>query len=174
MKQSHDDEVDAMVKDALAKARVEKGMEGDESASKEFDIGETVQDANNQPTNGSLRLGDSRMLPNKTAYPNGSRTYQTTGDAQVLAADPFLHGDQGEANANGGPAGGARLPVVRPYAIDDNVDGDKRGSENFMSPGESGIAPAAAPNFPSAGEVGSRVIAKRAGLFTDVIMGRAK
>jgi len=130
----------------------------------------------------SIRLGDMRVMNVIRQNPYTSRTYQTVADAQVSAADPFLHRDVGESNANSGPAGGARRPVgseVPGSYLYQNPDADARdaadeglgnGTDRTASP----IAPAALPNWPNAAEVGARVIKRRAGIFTDLICGRAK
>ena len=167
------DENNARVLKEAGYTAVKKDMpNGSFAAVREFDMGETCQDPNNQPTSGSLRLGDSRVMSKVDVMPPEQRTYQTAGDV-AHAVDPFLHRDVGEENANTGPAGGARGPI-QGYRYSE-PDADRRDMQNW--PGdrtESGIAPAAAAKFPEAGEVGSRVIKRAAGLFTSLIFGGRK
>jgi hypothetical protein len=143
---------------------VEKGyfklskVEGDQSASREYDVPEQP-DADDFPNRG-VRVGDARVMPNRTSFmPNMSRVYTTAGDS-VVALDPFLRGDKGRAGRVGGEDRG--------YSPADPNLGKGGGSYVYLEPGmpsgpsrpnyraseESGIADAASFKAAQPGDIG--------------------
>jgi hypothetical protein len=145
-----------------------KSIEGDQSASRE-----SLTADDRQPMGAeSIRLADSRLLPNQSKFmPNTTRTYADTGAAQAVAGlDPFLHGQTPSyiggvvvEDAEGGPVMGYRY--VEPSA-------DKRGDENFAAREESGIADAAGFRPATPGLVGGREPSSyvvKSGTFRSVI-----
>lgn len=138
---------------AAARKNLRKSMAGDESAEQSFDIADTVQSASNQP-NRSVRLGDSRVMPNKVTFlPPTTRTYETAGDMAV-PRDSFLSPNLGESQ---GPTQEYRCEYP---------DGQKLHGENFLAPGESETVKPADFVAPK-----PAVLKRAAGLYSNLIRG---
>jgi hypothetical protein len=127
---------------------VTKDISGDMSASAEYAPGEDRGPMGSE----SIRVGDARVMPNRTSFmPNTSKVYATAGDS-VVALDPFLH-EQAVGTPSGGPAGGARGPIQGYVYIEPDVDA-RPDSLNFREPEESGIADAAGFRPAQPGDIG--------------------
>lgn len=138
--------------------KVQKGIAGDFSASREFAIQGDRQPSNGEP----IKLGDARIMPNRIeAQPYRVQSLDTaTGNPRP---ETFTHGDT-KAGYLGGAERAYRPGFVESesgtpgtYAFRES-DADRRGPANpFDGPeGGSGIEDASDQNWPDAGLVGAR------------------
>jgi hypothetical protein len=174
-----------LFKDEEAVTKVKKSISGSMSAVREFDISDTVQDADNQPTGGSIRLGDARTVPNRSLFlENMSREYATAGGMSV-PLDPFLHATEDGAMIGGATVSGRQIRPTQEYLYQE-PDANKRGDDDEGlgngTDSEDDVIPGPAnANFPNAGLVGGRepgsFIVKRAekripmkkGIWTNIL-----
>ena len=104
------------------------------------------------------RVGDAHLVESKVVFmPSKTRTYQTAGDMAV-PVDEWLTPDGGE---------GAVTPAPKNYSLEEDVDGNKRGGANFLTPGESETVRPADFKAPTPSN-----ILKRAPMFGDIINGQ--
>lgn len=171
--------------------RIEKEMGGENHKARSFDVEDLGREADGSDTfpNRGQRSGDGRVFPSRGTGMIESQAWTTAGGWKV-PLDPFIHGDMGEANANGGPAGGARKPLSGYVMAEPNVDA--RGErtwpgETTDSPiGEAGVFRPSAPgdvggtpessyvvksNGEEYGSVAQEILNRKTSLFKSIMVG---